>query len=81
MVLALYFHFQDHKLQPDERTYTSLIDSCWRAGEQTLALKTYRNALATGCTQSMMLYAAGIAACRRFGDLDSAMQMYGEMQK
>ncbi len=71
---------QDHFQQPDEHTFTSLIDACRRAEEQNLALKVYHNALSSGCTHSMLLYAAAIAACQHPVDLDTAMEVYGEMQ-
>lgn len=71
---------QDHFQQPAEHTFTSLIDACRRAEEQSLALKVYRNALSSGCTQSMMLYAAAMAACQHPVDLHTAMEIYGDMQ-
>ena len=77
MRLSLQAHFQ----KPDAHTFTSLIDACRRSGDQDLALKVYGDALSSGCTQSMQLYAAAIAACQSPVDLDTAMDVYQEMQE
>ena len=72
---------QTAKKEPDSHTYTSLIDACWRAGDKDLAVRTYHNALSSGCTQSPHLYAAAIAACQHPVDLEAVMGIYSTMQQ
>ena len=72
---------QDNFQQPDGHTFASLLDACRRAADQVLALKVYRNALDAGCRHSLILYDAAIAACRNPVDLDTAMEIYADMQR
>lgn len=74
---------QDNFQRPDEHTFVSLIHACRKAGERVLALKVYQNALDCGLTQCMMLYDAAVAACQSTAriDLDTALEVYTEMQR
>ena len=71
---------QDNFQQPDSHTFASLLNACRRAGDQTLALKVYHNALDAGCRQCLVLYDAAIAVCQSPVDLTTAMEIYADMQ-
>lgn len=72
---------QDHYQKPDGHTFASLLHACRQAGDQSLALKVYHNALDAACTHSLIIYDAAISACQSPVDLDSAMQIYADMQR
>lgn len=70
----------DHQ-KPDGHTFVSLLHACRQARDQSLARKVYKNALDAGCTQSLMIYDAAISACQSPVDLDTAVQVYADMQR
>ena len=72
---------QDHHQKPDGHTFVSLLHACGQAADQTLARQVYLNALGAGCTKSLMIYDAAISACQAPVDLDTAMQVYADMQR
>lgn len=74
---------QDNFQRPDEHTFVSLIHACRMADERVLAMKVYQNALDCGLTQCVLLYDAAVAACQSQSDvdLDTALEVYTEMQR
>ena len=66
-------------IEPEIRTYNTVIIACNMSGQATEALKVYERMLRAGADPTATTYTALISAYGKNGQLDRAMQIFEDM--
>lgn len=70
--------------KPNDRTFSTLIAACKRAGQAEMALSVYQTAMRQGVTQSLMVYYSAVEACASTEggpNLESALAVYADLKR
>mmetsp|Transcript_2657 Transcript_2657/g.6586 ORF Transcript_2657/g.6586 Transcript_2657/m.6586 type:complete len:1003 (-) Transcript_2657:90-3098(-) len=82
--LAVMENMQISGVRPNDRTFSTLIAACNRAGQPDMCLEVFGQAMRQGVTESLMVYFAAAEACtstKQGPDIDAAMTIYNEMKR
>ena len=66
-------------IEPEIRTYNTVIIACNMSGQATEALKVYERMLRAGADPTATTYTALISAYGKNGQLDRALQIFEDM--